>query len=132
MEKQTRRIFLAGAPLAALTVITSSFAVEKSGLLIHHVFFWLKNPSSKEDFQKLIEGIKTLQQIEALSEFVIGIPAQTPKRSVIDDSYSVSLFTRFQDVLAHNAYQDHPIHKKFVEKYSSLWNKVQVYDSVNI
>ncbi|MGC4022921.1 MAG: Dabb family protein [Cyclobacteriaceae bacterium] len=132
MEKQTRRNFIAGASIATLGVVTPSFAMEKSGSLIHHVFFWLKNPASKEDFQKLIEGIKTLQQIESLQEFVIGVPAQTPKRPVIDESYSISLFTRFKDVAAHNVYQDHPIHKKFVEAYSPLWNKVQVYDSQNI
>jgi hypothetical protein len=35
--------------------------------LAHHVFFWLKNPESKEDLANLIAGIRTLGQIETVS-----------------------------------------------------------------
>ena len=133
MKKQSRRAFLTGTSLLALGATTSSFAspVAKAPLM-HHVFFWLKNPSSREDFEKLIEGIKTLQKIKTPQEFRIGQPAKTPKRSVIDDTYAISLFTTFSDIDGHNVYQEHPIHKKFIEGYSSLWAKVQVYDSMDI
>lgn len=131
MIKQSRRVFI-GSSLLALGSTASFGASSAGGTLIHHVFFWLKNPSSKEDLVKLIEGIRTLQKIETLREFRIGQPAKTPKRSVIDDSYAVSLYTLFDDVKAHDVYQEHPIHKKFIEGYSSLWSKVQVYDSTDI
>ena len=59
------------------------------GLFVHHVFFWLKNPDSETDKQKLIEGLKTLVDIPGYITAHIGFPANT-NRPVIDRSYAVS------------------------------------------
>lgn len=128
----TRRKFLTALPAIALTAAMPVEAKAEKKLLIHHVYFWLKNPTSKEDLNKLIEAINTLKKIETLRMVRIGVPASTQKREVIDDSYSVSLLTAFDDVKGHDVYQDHPIHVKFVETNSYLWNKVVVYDSMDI
>ena len=101
-------------------------------MLTHHVFFWLKNPGSSADLAKLIEGLKTLQKIESVRQLHIGVPADTEKRPVVDNSFSASELMFFDDVAGQNIYQEHPIHKKFVENYSSLWEKVIVYDSVAV
>lgn len=132
MKKQNRRAFLATSSLLAVGATTSWAANPAKPMLMHHVFFWLKNPSSKEDLAKLIEGVSTLKKIETVQEFKLGTPAKTPKRDVIDDSYQLSLFTQFNDVAGHNVYQDHAIHLKFIKDYSHLWSKVQVYDSMDI
>jgi len=131
MTKQNRRAFI-GTSLLALGGASSFAATPSNAPLIHHVFFWLKNPSSNADLEKLLEGIRSLKKIETVQEFRIGKPAKTPKRPVIDDSYAVSLYTTFNDVAGHDVYQEHAIHKKFIETYGSLWSKVQVYDSVDI
>ena len=101
-------------------------------MLTHHVFFWLKNPSSKEDLNKLIEGLRTLEKIETVKSIHIGVPASTEKRDVVDNSYHASELLFFDDVAGQDAYQVHPIHKKFVENYSPLWEKVIVYDSISV
>ena len=101
-------------------------------MLTHHVFFWLKNPESKEDLAKLIEGLKTLRKIETVRQLHIGVPASTEKRDVVDNSYSVSELMFFDDVEGQDVYQVHTIHKAFVENYSSLWEKVVVYDSIEV
>lgn len=101
-------------------------------LLAHHVFFWLKNPDSKEDLNKLLEGLRTLAKIETVRGLHIGVPAKTPKRPVIDDSYSASELIFFDDLEGQDVYQVHPIHKKFIEDYSHLWEKVLVYDSIDV
>jgi len=130
----TRRKFLTS--VSALTLGASIPALSENKnekrLLVHHVFFWLKNPSRKEDLAKLMEGVSSLKKIESLRMVKIGLPAGTTKRDVIDDSYSLSLLTIFDDVKGHETYQDHPIHTKFVETYSPLWSKVVVYDSMDI
>ena len=120
--------------LMTLSAVSNAMAFEKGKdiMLSHHVFFWLKNPDSAEDLNKLIEGIQTLSKIKTLRVFKVGLPANTPPRPVIDASYSISLLTSFDDVKAHNLYQDDPIHLKFVETYSNLWDKVVVYDSMTI
>jgi hypothetical protein len=97
-------------------------------MIIHHVFFWLKNPSSVDDRQKLIEGLETLEQISAVRKLYIGLPASTEDRSVVDSSYSVSELMHFTDLEGQQSYQDDPIHKKFIENCSQLWERVLVYD----
>jgi hypothetical protein len=133
MEKQTRRKFMATGSMAAVGVALPQLASAKSAeALVHHVFFWLKNPSSSDDLKKLLEGIGTLRQINSLRLVKIGVPASTEDRDVIDNTYSVSLLTFFDDTKGHDEYQVHPIHKKFVENYSHLWQKVVVYDSIDV
>lgn len=99
---------------------------DKKGF-IHHVFFWLKNPSP-ENLQKLLAGLKTLEQIKTVRKLYIGVPASTEKREVIDNTYSASELMFFNNLEDQRAYQDDPIHKKFVEDCSHLWEQVVVYD----
>lgn len=101
-------------------------------ILVHHVYFWLKNPGSKEDLNKLIEGLNTLKKIEHLKLAKIGVPAATEKRDVVDNSYSVSWLNFFDSLEGQEAYQVHPVHLAFVDNYKHLWEKVVVYDSMDI
>ena len=128
----TRRKFMTTASAAMLASTLSSSAQSTTSSMIHHVFFWLKNPASKEDRIKLLEGLKMLGKIESLRDFRLGEPATTEKREVIDSSYTFSLFTVFDDIKGHDAYQIHPIHLAFIDSYKHLWEKVQVYDVQSI
>lgn len=96
--------------------------------IVHHVFFWLKNPDSKADRDALIAGLRTLAGVDTVRGIHIGVPADTAQRGVIDASYSVSEILMFDDVAGQNAYQVHPIHKKFVADCEHLWQRVVVYD----
>jgi hypothetical protein len=98
---------------------------------IHHVYFWLKNPNSKDDRAKLVEGLKKLSKVKTIKMFHIGQPADTD-RDVIDRSYAVSWFTLFDNATDQQSYQTDPIHLKFIEECSGLWTKVVVYDSVDV
>ena len=98
--------------------------------LSHHVYFWLKNPGSKEDQAKLISGVKTLTNIETIKGFHVATPAATEDRNVIDNSYSVSWLAFFDSEADEQIYQTHPIHLKFIEDCEHLWSKVVVYDSL--
>lgn len=100
--------------------------------LTHHVFFWLKNRDSKEDLNKLVEGLRTLEKIESVKQLYIGVPASTEQREVVDSSFSASELMFFDNIEGQNIYQHHPIHKKFVEQCAHLWEKVIVYDSVDV
>lgn len=135
MKKHSRRTFVASA--VALGASTAAHAIpamtqKNKRQLAHHVFFWLKNRDSKDDLNKLLEGLRTLEKIESVRKINIGVPASTEKRDVVDNSYSASELIFFDDVAGQDAYQVHPIHKKFVENYSHLWEKVIVYDSIDV
>jgi len=100
--------------------------------IVHHVFFWLKNPDAKEDLAKLLQGLKTLGKIDTIRQIKIGVPASTEKRSVIDSSYHASELMFFDDLAGQKTYQDHPIHQKFIADCEHLWEKVVVYDAIDV
>ena len=128
MKEFNRRQFIATASaLAAAPVVIKNVEADDARL-VHHVFFWLKNKGSVADKEKLVEGLKTLAAISEVKKLLIGVPASTEQRGVVDNSYDVSELMYFEDVKAQDAYQVHPIHKAFVEKCSQLWEKVVVYD----
>jgi len=129
----TRRTFIAAAATAAaVSNIGAAAPVNTYPKLVHHVFFWLKNPESKEDLAKLLAGLRTLAKIETVRGSHFGVPASTEKRDVVDNSYSASEILFFDDTAGQKTYQDHPIHKKFVEDCSHLWEKVVVYDAMGV
>ncbi|MBX2963993.1 MAG: Dabb family protein [Cyclobacteriaceae bacterium] len=124
-----RKTFITTASLMGVSAVAAPTTLLQKSKLLHQVYFWLKNPESKADREKLIAGIRSLRAIETVRELHIGVPASTEKREVVDNSFSVSELMFFDDVEGQNIYQEHPIHKKFVEECSSLWAKVVVYDS---
>lgn len=137
MTKISRRKFVNQTTKTALATVVGAAAVsntmamiEKS-VFIHHVYFWLNNPESKEDFDKLVAGLRKLSVVKTISSFHIGKPADT-NRDVIDRSYSVSWMLLFKNKADQDSYQVDPIHLKFVDECKHLWKKVVVYDSVDV
>lgn len=130
MKFFNRRQFVA----TAAALVTAPMAIAQTGInatrskVIHHVFFWLKNPGNATDKALLMEGLKTLRGVKQVKQLLIGSPARTEQRTVVDSSYDVSELMQFDSAAEQDAYQIDPIHKAFVEKYSPLWEKVVVYD----
>lgn len=135
MSNSNRRKFITTtAALAAGTVAASAFPLvqaKEEWPVIHHVFFWLKNPGSVEDRDKLIAGLKTLSKIETVRKLRVGVVASTEKRDVVDNSWAVSELMFFSDLAGQATYQTHPIHLEFIKNCSHLWEKVIVYDAVD-
>ena len=138
MSKQTRRQFLSAAgKTAAVTGIASltgstAMAAQTKKVFVHHVYFWLHNPDSQEDRNKLIAGLQKLAKAaKTIQQCHIGVPSTT-NRDVIDRSYAVSWLLFFKNKAEQDIYQTDPAHLKFIEECSSLWKKVIVYDSEDI
>ena len=122
-----------GAGAAAMASPASTMALGgKSMTLIHHALFWLRNPGSAQDRERLIAGLRTLKNISAIRELHIGVPAATEKRDVVDASYDVSELMRFDSLEDQKTYQDHPIHQAFIAECGQLWKRVVVYDAVDV
>lgn len=100
-------------------------------VFIHHVFFWLKNPDSIADKKQLIAGLQKLSVATSIQSFHIGTPAAT-NRAVIDSSYSVSWMLVFANKEAQDIYQTDPVHLQFIKDCAHLWQKVLVYDAVDV
>ena len=138
MIDTSRRNFLTTSAIAGAALVAGDAlakpATENAAMpkLLHHVFFWLKNPDSKEDLAKLIAGVQSLAAIETVRSIHVGVPASTEKREVVDNSYHVSELLGFDDVAGQDAYQVHPLHQKFVDEHQHLWSKVVVYDALAV
>jgi hypothetical protein len=138
MKHSTRRTFIGSSAAAAGAVLSSNSALgaispdTQRPPIVHHVFFWLKNPSSADDRDQLVAGLKTLAGIPLIKEIYVGILAATEKRDVVDSSWQVSELMFFNDLHSQASYQQHPIHLDFVKNYSHLWEKVVVYDTMNL
>jgi hypothetical protein len=98
-------------------------------LFIHHVYFWLENPESKEDYAALLEGLLELKKVPSIKQFHIGVPAAT-NRDVIETTYQFSWLAVFESAEAQDAYQVDPIHLQFVATCKHLWKTVKVFDSI--
>lgn len=136
---KTRRSFIkklsAGSLLTAISFIPVKASENKesiSGVLIHHVFFWLKNPENESDRKQFEEAIRKLTTIEQIRKSHFGKPAPTEDRDVVDHSYTYSLMLIFNSKEDQDAYQVHSVHQEFVDKNQHLWEKVQVYDTVDV
>jgi Stress responsive A/B Barrel Domain len=128
-----RKTFIQQSAMGALGVLVAAkndYSMQKN-LFVHHVYFWLKEPQSKEAAAKLVEGLEGLSKVKTIQMFHIGKPADT-NREVIERSYAISWLVLFKDKADQDAYQVDPIHLKFVEQYAHLWSKVVVYDSVDV
>ena len=97
---------------------------------LHMVYFYLRNPGSADDTQALLRGCREhLTNIPGVLRLSVGTPAGTP-RDVVDNTYGVALLVEFADAAAHDVYQDHPDHLRFIEACSRFWSRVQVYDTL--
>ena len=135
---KNRRSFLkkalAGVATAGLLPLhkrASAGEIKLMGVLVHHVFFWLKEPENKAHKKQLLDALQELLKVKTIKMSHIGLPAGTESRDVVDHSYSVSYMVMFNDQAGQDAYQVDPIHLKFVEENQHLWEKVVVYDSTD-
>jgi hypothetical protein len=104
-------------------------AGEKGPMIVHDVYFSLKDNSAKAK-EKLIAACKkhlTKHQGEVF--FAVGTLAEELNRPVNDRDFDVALHIVFQDKKAHDQYQDHARHKQFIDENKDNWKKVRVFDT---
>ncbi len=94
----------------------------------HVVIFWT-DPAQENAADELISGCERhLKNIPGVLQYHAGHMAGS-NRPVVDQSYQVALNLVFPDKKTQDAYQVHPEHVEFVEKYCKrLAKRVLVYD----
>jgi hypothetical protein len=131
----TRRTMIGGAAGLAGVAVAGTAVAQAPALpgrvFVHHVYFWLKAPGDAQAREALIAGLRTLTAVPEVMWSHIGVPAES-ERGVVDDSYSVSWLVFLADKAAEDRYQVDPIHLKFVEDCSALWERVVVYDTEQV
>ena len=97
-------------------------------MLVHTVLFWLKEGLDDTQRQDFCAGLASLKAVESLKGCYVGTPS-TIDRPVVDTSYSFCLTTIFEDMAGHDIYQVHALHKAFLKKFNTYWDKVVIYDA---
>ncbi len=96
--------------------------------LSHNVFFTLKERTD-ESAKKLVDGCaKHLTDHEGVLYFSVGTRAKDFTRDVNDTEFDVALVMVFRNKEAHDKYQTHERHAKFIEENKDLWESVRVFD----
>lgn len=96
---------------------------------IHNVYFWLKSGLNADEKTEFEAGLKSLCSESNTRSGYFGKPAATAHRDVVDGSYSYSLVLLFDDLAAHDRYQNEStVHDKFIEENLPKWERVVVYD----
>lgn len=122
-----RRSFLI-APIAA-GLAARTLAAADDAQLAHMVFFTLKEPTAANR-DALVAGCKKyLGGHKGTVHFSVGTRGKEFDRDVNATDWDVALHLVFENKAAHDTYQEHPRHLKFIEENKNLWGKVRVYDS---
>jgi hypothetical protein len=98
-------------------------------MLIHTVFFWLRQDLTPAERATFAAELRRLTQIAYLARCYAGQPAALEKRPVVDNSYDFGLHVEFKTLADHDFYQAKcPEHARFLSTCKSLWTRVVVYD----
>ena len=134
MEDRRGFMMKMAAKMAATSLVMVSAQVTARELpmkkvLVHHVFFWLKDPKNVESRKEFENGLRALVKVPQIQSYHFGTPVES-SREVVDDSFTYSYMAFFKNAENQDIYQTHPIHLKFVEDCQHLWEKVVVYDAM--
>lgn len=126
---KSRRTFLKHLSVASAAAVLPIQTIAKEMAkqpMIHQVYFWLHDTANTEEF--LTQAVPMLGRCKTVGKFIAGTPAETEKRDVVDHSWQVSCTLFFDSLEDQLVYQKDPLHLEFIEKYSSMWSTVKVYD----
>lgn len=102
----------------------------KAGPLIGHMVYFKLKDGSPAARQKLIDACdKYLAEHTGVVFYSAGPIAAEFKREVNVTDWDVALHLVFADKAAHDRYQDHPDHLKFIAENKDTWAAVRVFDS---
>jgi hypothetical protein len=118
----------AGSAFTALSTAHAAKDEGKNMLLVHNVYFALKE-SNEANRRKLIEACDKYLSDHPGTVFYAAGTVSELDRSVNDRDWDVGLHVIFKDAASHDAYQVAPKHLKFIEENKDNWAKVRVFDT---
>jgi hypothetical protein len=122
-------LLVAGAVTLAGSLRAGATRAAADPQLAHMVYFKLKD-SSGANRAKLAAACKLLLSGHpGTVYFGTGTLAGDLNRDINDREFDVSLHLVFVNKEAHDKYQEHSRHLKFIEENKDNWEKVRVFDS---
>jgi hypothetical protein len=114
----------------AILVPASAEAADKEPMIVHNVYFTLKD-ASPEATKKLVDACrKYLTGHPGEVTFAAGPRAKEFQRTVNDQDFDVALGIVFKNKAAHDQYAEAKRHLQFIEENKDNWKTVRVFDSL--
>jgi len=85
-------------------------------MITHVVVFWTDKPHGENRDAVLRGARELLPKVPGVLNFQCGTPVPS-RRGAVDDSFAVAIAMQFETQEAADAYQAHPLHQEFVDKY---------------
>ncbi len=98
-------------------------------MLAHSVYFSLSDNSREAKERLLAACRKHLTGHPGTVFFAAGTLADDINWSVSDRDFDVALHLVFESRAAHDAYQDSPQHRQFLEENEANWKAIRVFDA---
>ena len=99
-------------------------------MLSHMVYFTLKEPSDTA-VEQLVAACHTyLKDHPGIVFFAAGTRVEDLQRPVNDQEFHVGLHVVFDSRAAHDAYQVHELHQRFIAENQADWEQVRVFDAM--
>ena len=99
---------------------------------VHTVILYVKKDAPKNLADAMIaDAHKLLAKIPSVRSIKAGRPAEKHTPNVAVTDYTVGLLVMFDNYEGLKAYDEHPLHKQYVEKHLPHIEKVLVYDFMN-
>lgn len=129
----TPKMLIRSGILATAIAITVPFMARTNTTaepqLAHMVYFKLTDNSGANKAKLLAACKAFLSGHPGTVSFAVGTLANDLNREVNDRDFDVSLHLVFANKAAHDKYDQHPKHLKFIEENKDNWAKVRVFDS---
>lgn len=132
-----RKFVKGGSTVAALSGLASIIPLSSRAqlqtvkpFLHHYVLFWLKPDLNENKISEFTGFFDELKKIKTIRSLTYGRAAATASRDVVDNSFTYALSVTFSGLENQSLYQKDPIHLMAIEKFSHMWNKVVVHDSM--
>jgi hypothetical protein len=98
-------------------------------MLVHNVFFTLRKGLDGIELTEFRIGLESLKFIKHAEAVYIGGPAPVAERPVLIKNYDFCLTVLLKNVAAHDAYQQDPLHRAFLQTHKDKWKRVRVFDA---
>ena len=98
-------------------------------MIAHMVYFTLHDGSPAGCGKLVADCQRYLKDIPGIVFFAAGTVVEDLRRPVNVRDFHVGLHVVFRDRAAHDAYQAHPQHQRFMAENRETWQQVRVFDS---
>jgi hypothetical protein len=103
--------------------------MSEDGHLAHIVFFDLNDDTEANRATLIASAKEHLSGHDGTVYFSVGALVPDLDRPVNDHDFSVALHVVFENRAAHDVYQTHERHLKYIETNKASWKRVRVFDS---